>query len=72
MWQPGATWRPWDRSAGNPGTDDGAGAGARVGRDREHVALATRRDNEAAFAFYEDAGLECWGHVMERALPPRH
>jgi ribosomal protein S18 acetylase RimI-like enzyme len=41
-------------------------------RDREYVALAARHDNEAAPAFYEDAGLERWGHVVERALPPSH
>ncbi|WP_276259355.1 GNAT family N-acetyltransferase [Haloglomus litoreum] len=35
-------------------------------RDCEYVALANHRDNEAALRFYEDAGMERWGYVIER------
>jgi GNAT superfamily N-acetyltransferase len=37
-------------------------------RGCDYVALATHRDNEAALRFYEDEGLERWGHVVEREL----
>lgn len=37
-------------------------------RDCEYVALANHLDNEDALAFYEDAGLERWGYVVEREL----
>lgn len=37
-------------------------------RDCEYVALANRLDNEAALAFYEGAGMERWGYVLEREL----
>ena len=37
-------------------------------RDCEYVALANRRGNDDALAFYEDAGLERWGYVVETEL----
>lgn len=37
-------------------------------RDCEYVALANRTGNERALEFYEDAGMERWGYVVEREL----
>jgi GNAT superfamily N-acetyltransferase len=37
-------------------------------RGCEYVALAAHRDNGAALRFYEAAGMERWGHVVEREL----
>ncbi|WP_226021706.1 GNAT family N-acetyltransferase [Halomicrobium salinisoli] len=37
-------------------------------RDCEYVALACVAGNDEALAFYEDAGLETWGRVVEREL----
>lgn len=37
-------------------------------RDCEAVALATRLDNRTARAFYESAGMNRWGHVIETRL----
>ncbi|WP_254824075.1 GNAT family N-acetyltransferase [Haloglomus halophilum] len=37
-------------------------------RDCEYVALANRLDNEDALSFYEAAGMERWGYVVEQEL----
>ena len=37
-------------------------------RDCEYVALAVREGNDDALGFYDSAGMERWGHVVEREL----
>lgn len=37
-------------------------------RDCEYVALAVRDGNDDALEFYESAGMEQWGHVVETEL----
>lgn len=37
-------------------------------RDCQYVALGCVDDNDAAREFYEDAGLDVWGQVLEREL----
>lgn len=46
---------------------DGVDAWAR-NRDCEYLALAVREGNDDALGFYDAAGLDQWGRVMERPL----